>query len=71
MAAVLPAVDARALQATVKGKGKGKRGDRKGRLGSGRVRRNMRDGRRTEAETSREEWTDERNGEKLSVGACV
>ena len=39
MAAVLLAVDARALRAAVKGKGKGEveeRRDRKGRLGSGR-----------------------------------
>ena len=36
-----------------------------------REERNMRDGRRTEVGMSREERTDERNEEELSVGACV
>ena len=36
-----------------------------------REERNMRNGRRMEAGISREEWTDERNGEELSVVACV
>ena len=71
------AVDARALRAANEGEGMGK--ERRGiaarpiwkRLRVLREERNMRDGRRTQAGMSREDWTDERNGEELIVGACL
>ena len=78
------AVDARAPWAANEGEEekKGRREEGKERRGIAarpiwkrlrvlREERNMRNGRRMEAGISREEWTDERNGEELSVVACV